>query len=942
MKGTAFLGVALKRLRNKAFLNIVLILAMALTVGVMVCIPAFSGAVSMRIMQQELAEKTKELNRPPFSVRYYCLPRSRQPITLDDADYTRDWLADMLEREVGLPVTMIYAQSESPTLHMRPTQDDIHYTGTDLATTQVVVTDDFADYIQIVEGNDFGEVMDPNALNVWILPSLANSIGINVGEYYELAYFFSANETPTRIIIAGFWEPLDEADAFWYRNPNELFRQALSTTNDQYNQFILPIAPEGTGFDFWYYVLDDSRMTLDKAQQYLDGLALIEEEVITRLPSGKMDYAPTDELLSGQERKSSLSVFLLGFSVPLVGILILFIAAISTMVVRFQAQETAVLVSRGTSRTQIIWITLIETLIVLVIAVPLGILLGLLLARLLGYSQGFMAFIQRDPLQVHLASVNWELVAAAVGINLLARIIPSFISANYSIVAFEQSTARRKGLKNVGKILGMLFITLVTAYAYRQLVQRGMIGITGWQSDDPLADPLLLLAPTLFLFVAPLWASELFALLMRPLALLGKGFKSITAYLGCLSLGREGGQYRTPIYLLVLCMGLGVFYASLAMSADIWLEDRLQYQVGADLTFEPGIEEEEDSEGSLGITQSDMAWLFPASDYAALEGVESASRVGQYTASTTLVTGDRVNLEIMAVERYTLPSVIYFRDDYAEQSLGEMMNALAIQSDGVILPSEPAELLGLEEGDEITINVLIDDFYIEIPFTIIGTYDYWPTVYPEDNSYTLIASLDYMIMITGGEFPHNIWLDLEPGADPETVLAEVRAMGIEPLKAKELNSLLVEDKDRLERVGLFGLFSISFIASAVLAGGGLLIYNTASMAGRTYRFAVLQAMGLKRREVVAMVSIEYVITLLYGMLVGAFVGIAGATLYVPYFPLSEGTTLPIPPFTPYVDWSATTWMAVIMAVSLLAIEGFILYRLIKTRVFEALRLGTRE
>ena len=271
-----------------------------------------------------------------------------------------------------------------------------------------------------------------------------------------------------------------------------------------------------------------------------------------------------------------------------------------------------------------------------------------------------------------------------------------------------------------------------------------------------------------------------------------------------------------------------------------------------------------------------------------------------------------------------------------------MMNALAIQSDGVILPSEPAELLGLEEGDEITINVLIDDFYIEIPFTIIGTYDYWPTVYPEDNSYTLIASLDYMIMITGGEFPHNIWLDLEPGADPETVLAEVRAMGIEPLKAKELNSLLVEDKDRLERVGLFGLFSISFIASAVLAGGGLLIYNTASMAGRTYRFAVLQAMGLKRREVVAMVSIEYVITLLYGMLVGAFVGIAGATLYVPYFPLSEGTTLPIPPFTPYVDWSATTWMAVIMAVSLLAIEGFILYRLIKTRVFEALRLGTRE
>jgi hypothetical protein len=65
-------------------------------------------------------------------------------------------------------------------------------------------------------------------------------------------------------------------------------------------------------------------------------------------------------------------------------------------------------------------------------------------------------------------------------------------------------------------------------------------------------------------------------------------------------------------------------------------------------------------------------------------------------------------------------------------------------------------------------------------------------------------------------------------------------------------------------------------------------------------------------------------------------------LYVPFFPLSEGPTLPVPPFIPFVDWDATTWMAASMALALVVVEAVILVRLVRTKVFEALRLGTRE
>lgn len=935
MRFLAFLLIAFKRLRSRAFLSVVLVVCMAMTIAVMACIPVFAGGVSRRIMQQELARKTKSLNRPPFSVRFYALPRSRQPMTLDDADYARDWIGDMLVRGTGLPIRTIFAQNESPSIRMRPKPDDPFYSGEDLATTQVVVVEGIERHLEIVEGAPLGQAATDEHLHVWVLESFANRLGLRVGERYDLAYFFSDRVDPLTVEIAGFWRPLDANDTYWYRPPEELYRENLLTTREQYQRFISPIAPEGTGFNFWYYVLDDRNMNLDRAAQYVAALDEIVKQVGQSLPNGRMDYAPSAELIAGHERKTSLSIFLLGFSVPLVGILILFIGSISTMVARYQMQETAMLASRGTSRSQIMALTVVDTLLVLAAAAPLGVGLGMLLARLLGYSLSFMAFVQREPLAVHLASLDWRLVGVAGLINLGSRLVPAFLSTRLSVVTFEQQSARRSSAVGVTRVFLLLLLTAVTAYGYRQLVQRGILGLSGWQGEDPLRDPLLLLAPTLYLFTAPLLASEFFVLIMRPLAVLGRLLPSVTGYLGFLSLGREGGQYRTPTYLLVLCLSLGVFYASLALSADIWLVDRLQYQVGADVSFEPGVNEE------TGMTQQDMAYLLPDTEYMKLEGVTEATRVGEYAARAPGIGSSSARLRLIGIERVSFPRVAYFRPDYAEASLGELMNLLAIRPNGIIVPKEAAELLDLEMDDEVTLEVLIQGVWRPIKFQMVGTFEYWPTVYPQEMP-AVIAELNYLHVQTAGEFPHNIWLRTEGDERAADVVNRTRTLGIEPLKAKDLRTMLHEDKQRLERVGLFGLFSISFVAGAVLAGAGLLIYNSASMSGQAYRFAVLQAMGLKRSEVIRVVSVEYVFTLLYGMAVGAALGIVGARLYVPFFPLSEGEALPVPPFVPFVDWSATTWMAAGMALALLAVEAVILVRLVRTKVFEALRLGARE
>lgn len=926
----AFVFLALKRLWHRLVLALLLILSISLTVGVMVCVPVFAGAVTRAIMQEEIANKTRALNRPPFSVRFYALPTVTHPITLDDAVYARQWLMQDIAARLRLPVTAFYAQYESPALRMRPRPDDPHYSGEEFGSVHVICIEGGEAHVEAAVGEPFGSGLRPDELSVWVSPRFAEKWGLQVGERYQLAYFFRSDETPLNLRIAGFWQARDPGGRFWYSDP-EKFGDVLLTTPEQYKAYIAPITPEGMGFAFWYYILDDARMNFDRAPDYINALKMIEREVEARLPQGKMDYAPKTELEAGQKRKVSLQLILLGFSLPLMGILVFFIASVSTIVARYQMRETAILVSRGTSRIQVGLLILLETLITVALAYPLGLYLGLRIARAMGYFSSFLTLGTRIPFEVSLAAADQRMIGAALGVSLVARLLPTLFATRLTIVTYEHQASRQRYVLGAARLLVMGFLVAATYYAYQQLSLRGNLSLLGWRlGDNPWRDPLLLLAPTLFLFTAPLAASELFVLLVHALALVGRLAPGSAVFLGCINLGREGGQYRVPTYLLVLCLSLGVFYASLAKSADIWLVERLRYQVGADLTFEHGTDEQSD----LG------AWLLPAEEYRRIPGVARAARVGEYQAYLGMDNKRFPKLRLMGIDRLGFGEVAYFQDTFADYPLGEMLNRLGANLDGVLISQKTAAQLALAEGDALPLDILIEGNLYRTPFKIVGTFRYFPTMY-ESQATLAVANLEYIYQKTGGAQPHKIWIRLEEGADSSEVLANVPSLNVLPARPVELPMLIKRDQQRWERVGIFGLLSVCFLAGALLSGAGLLVYNWAALEGRVVRFAVLRAMGMSPSEVISAVTVEYIVTLLFGMLAGAALGLVSAYLYVPFFPLTDNPGVPIPPFVPYVDWDRAGWMALIMGVVLIVVEGAILWRVARARLFEVLRLGAR-
>ena len=205
------------------------------------------------------------------------------------------------------------------------------------------------------------------------------------------------------------------------------------------------------------------------------------------------------------QRRASLSALLVGFSLPAIGLLLFFLWILSHVTAQFQQEEVAILASRGAGRRFVAFLILLETLLLLAVGIPLGLGAGYVMARAMGLASGFLVFTPRAGIPATLLEVDWRLIGLALLLLVLARGIPALRAARGGIVQHLRSRSRPHAAITTLLLAGDGALIVLTWYAYRQLSQRGTLGIIGWEpSGDPFRDPLLLLAPSLFVFTSAL------------------------------------------------------------------------------------------------------------------------------------------------------------------------------------------------------------------------------------------------------------------------------------------------------------------------------------------------------------------------------------------------------------------------------------------------------
>ena len=169
-------------------------------------------------------------------------------------------------------------------------------------------------------------------------------------------------------------------------------------------------------------------------------------------------------------------------------------------------------------------------------------------------------------------------------------------------------------------------------------------------------------------------------------------------------LARSSRTYRIPLLLLILTLALAVFTASLAQTMKRQLAEELLYRFGADMSLtELGETIEIDplgtSSNSTESANSDTDqqqsasaarlyfMVIPAvAQHRSAAGVQAVTRVGQYKALAHVARW-KAEGRFFGIDRVDLPSVGFWRRDFAPRSLGELMNVLAITPNGVLVPS---------------------------------------------------------------------------------------------------------------------------------------------------------------------------------------------------------------------------------------------------------------
>lgn len=945
--------LAAKRFWNHRLLMLSLLLGLVVAVAIMSSVPMYADATQNRLLQGELTEAGT--HRPPFAFMWRYVGIWNGNLTLDAYTPVDQYLREQAADVIGLPAQDIIHHVSSDKLRLFASGETNFDENTPLLWANVGFITGLEDHVRLVEG----AFPTPGSIvEVLVTQATAERLGLQVGETYTL-FGQGSDGSQIPLVVSGIWTPTDPADSFWFFTP-ESFNETVLTTEETFRQQIAPLLDEPVSTAIWYLILDGRSMRPANVGRLLNNISTAESRVTALLNNTDLEISPVDALQNYGSSADVLTLTLTVFSLPVVGLTLYFISLIAGMVVNRSQSEIAVLRGRGTTRKQIVIIYLLEGLLLGTLGLSLGLLAGRWIAQMMGRSRTFLdtavlASQTVDDLVIVLSPNAIMYAGLAVLLTLLALLVPAYRSSHHTIVTLRSQQARDIQKPVWQRYYLDLFLLIPPLYGWYQLDQRGALSAMG-SGNDPFTNPLLFLVPVLFSFSLGLFAIRFFPWVMTMLSWSTRRLPSTTLLITLRQLARSAGQYTGPLLLLTLTLSLATFTASMAVTLDNHLFDQAYYKVGADLNLtelgedterqirpaQPGQSQEEAErlqEQEAERRENEPKWLFlPVTEHLNVDGVRYAARVGEYQAISRISSSQQQG-RILGVDRIDFAKVAFFRQDFASnESLGGVLNRLAVGRDYLLVSRDFMERNGLQVGDPLRLNVEVADEFADIEFIIAAPLDYFPTMYPDDGPF-FVAQLDYLHESMGGQFPYNVWLSLEDDVTDTAVIQGVRDLGLLVVSAASAQETIDTEQERPERQGLFGLLSVGFGAAAILTVLGFLLFAIVSFKRRFIELGMLRAIGLSVGQMAVFLASEQAVLIVTGMFLGTGLGIWASRLFIPYFQVGNDKTALVPPFQVLIAWEQISAIYAIFGAMFFIVVTILIALLIRMRVFEAVKLG---
>ncbi|WP_204074433.1 FtsX-like permease family protein [Planotetraspora phitsanulokensis] len=397
-------------------------------------------------------------------------------------------------------------------------------------------------------------------------------------------------------------------------------------------------------------------------------------------------------------------------------------------------------------------------------------------------------------------------------------------------------------------------------------------------------DPLIVAGPALALLCGGMLGLRLLgpiSALVERLTARGTGLASA---LGSRQVSRRPTRYSGPTLLLTMAVAIGVLSLATGSTWRASQDDQARHLAGADLrvAVPPGGDGRE-------------------STYKTLPGVTAVTGVHRSVAS--MGGGD---VTLLGADAAKLGTIMLLRPDLSATPLAALTSRLA--QPGTALPVVVTS--GLAQLRTITIGSQA------VPVHVVGTTASMPGT--AAGTPAVLADLSALRAAKVPREATEWWISVK---DHDTSRA-VAALGTNPEET-------VTDLAALDRqlggdplaAGLQGALTLGFAAALAFALLGFLVNAAVSARERRAEFALLRALGVTFKQMIALLAVEQSFVIALSLAGGVLLAGIVAAVVVPAIVLTGQATAVTPPVLLDVPWPTVAALILIIMVSLLVVVG---------------------
>jgi putative ABC transport system permease protein len=810
----------------------------------------------------------------------------------------------------------------------------------------------FNDHISLVAGRSAEPGERDGAIEAVISEKAMKDLDLYMDRTYDIWDTFFTKSRLTKIRVVGVFTLKDSRDPYWYKSLYDYNESMMIDLGTLEERFVENMTQNFT-YASWYYALDYHTITL----RQLPGLTarIKEYQRLAKEYLVEWDFPMLTLLEEYNKRAGILKLTLWFLQVPVLLMLVFFIYMVSQLIIENDANEIAVLKSRGSSSRQVFLLYLIESVILAMVALVAGPPLGLYICRVLGSSNGFLEFVQRTALPLALSERAYLYALIGAALFIVAMLLPAFVASRTTIVEHKKKRGRGRKAAFWKRFFVDAILVAISLYGlYSYYSRQKIIKVTGAEGSSLPLDPLLFVISVTFILGVGMLFLRVYPVLVRGIFWLGRKVWSPAFYASFVHVGRALGHEQFLMVFLILSLGLGVYNSVTARTINRNVEEKIRYTIGADVALQAHwIDAAPRPAGDMGGGPGGMPsgggssasiapqWVEPLFlPYEQIAGTERATKVFiNKSVAATLGSGRRT-VTLMGIIPNEFGKVAWFRSDLLPVHINNYLNLLSRSPKAILVSTNLKEEFDLRLGDMVYLTWSGQN---SIDGYVYGFVDYWPTYNPNvavsgKPAAFVVANLAYIQAKMALE-PYEVWLRKTPGSRAKDVYDDIKAKKLELDSLTDASQEIVLRRNDPTLQGTNGTLTLGFIITMGISIVGFVIYWVLSLKGRTLQFGVFRAMGLTQAQVVWMLVLEQILISGAAIAVGILIGNLASALYVPLLQLTSSAAAQVPPFR-IVALRSDFYKVLAVAIAML-VTGTVLFRWMigRIRIAQAIKLG---